>query len=359
MRILVTGARAPVALEWARILMRLGHQVWLADSVPWVLSRGCRGVRKFITFPSPRFQSAKFTAWVLDTVAKEKIELILPTCEEVFYLDEVATRVNVFAPPRAALRRLHGKFDFQQMAVEAGLPAARTIRYEEMESPDGWWVKPEFSRFAVKGGPASLTKPELEESTSWIAQELLQGDEWCCYAVAIAGRISALASYRSIFRSGKGASVAFEQESFADMFSWVQAFAKFHQLTGQLSFDFMHLPDGRLLPLECNPRATSGLHLLLENLDWVTSLIDGNVGETVFPQPGVGRMLAIPMLLAEKKSGWGRGFKNCHDAVWSVSDPFPALFGQPMSLAFFALRALRHRISLNEAFTWDIEWNGN
>jgi hypothetical protein len=63
--------------------------------------------------------------------------------------------------------------------------------------------------------------------------------------------------------------------------------------------------------------------------------------------------LFLPVLLS-KPSLAG----SSPDVIARADDPAPAL-SQGLTAAEFAWRALRHRISLLEATTWDIEFNGD
>ena len=359
-RILILGARAPVALEWARLLAAHGCTVWLSDSVWFALSRGCQFAKGFLKTPSPRFDSAGYEATLKQFIVRHGIELIIPTCEEVFHLHSIREIVPVFAPEFSLLQQLHSKRRFMQLAESLRLPVPRTEpvidrHWSGMESGD-WWMKPEYSRFAVRGGSPA----EVDYSDgSWIAQERLRGQEWCCYAVAMQGKLAAYASYRSIFRAGRGASVSFVQESMPAMFSWVESFVRETNLTGQIAFDFIASEDGRLLPVECNPRATSGIHLLAGSTAWAESVITNSAPENcIHPAWDAAAMLAIPMLLAPKLPGWKSAWRQSRDVVWRWRDPLPGIVGQTISLIGFGVRALALGITLNEAFTWDIEWNG-
>ena len=359
-RILITGARAPVALEWARLRAARGCKVWLSDSVWFALGRGCRFAEGFIRTPSPRFDPKGYESTLKKFIERHGIELIIPTCEEVFHLHSIREIVRVFAPEFDVLKQLHSKRIFMELANSMGLPVPRTEavidqQWSEMAGGD-WWLKPEYSRFAVHGGP-----PEEVATTvgSWIAQERLRGDEWCCYAVAVQGKLAAYASYKSIFRAGRGASVSFVQEPMPAMFSWVERFVRELNITGQVAFDFISTEDGRMLPLECNPRATSGIHLLGNSIAWIETVLTSSAPEEcIDATPGTAAMLAIPMLLSPRLPGWKSTWKMGRDVVWRWSDPLPGIVGQTISLIGFGCRAFALGISLNEAFTWDIEWNG-
>ena len=372
--VLITGARAPAALEWARLLSAAGWRVVMADCIPWVLSRGTQAAQKFWTLPSSRFRFSEFANALTRICAAEEIDLVLPTCEEVFYVAACAgslpTKTKVFAPNFPVLRRLHSKWEFNTLVRHHGLeaPATHLLKSPQdaepwlAESGRRWFAKPEFSRFASRGGPVTSTEDlagwNISSRYPWVLQEFAEGSAWCTYSMAVDGKILAHTAYRPIFTAGRGAAVAFRHEDHPRLQSWVEHFARLENLTGQVSFDFVENTTGQLWPLECNPRATSGIHLLGSSLHGqrqdFPSLCAG-----LRPFSQAGRMLTIPMLLAKKRPGWCSTFWQSRDVVWSWRDPWPGLISQCLSVAAFAVRAAVRQISLNEALTWDIEWNGH
>ncbi|VTR20119.1 Uncharacterised protein [Serratia fonticola] len=94
MNILITGARAPVAIEWARIALRSGHRVWLADSLKWPLGRFLQGIEGYLRLPSPRQDLAGYQRQLQGYLDQHAIELLIPTCEEIFYLSKRLLRIS-------------------------------------------------------------------------------------------------------------------------------------------------------------------------------------------------------------------------------------------------------------------------
>ena len=65
MFVLVTGARAPVAIEWANLLTRLGHSVILTDSLDKPLGAYCQHIEQYIKTHSPRFNFTHYQSEIL------------------------------------------------------------------------------------------------------------------------------------------------------------------------------------------------------------------------------------------------------------------------------------------------------
>lgn len=160
MRILVTGARAPVALEWARILSEGGHEVWMCDSVKFPLApRASQVVQPvFIPIPSPRWDFPAYASKMLELGSQ--VDMIIPTCEEIFYVAKVAwserDRKKCLMPDKDLLYQLHHK-----KLVYARVPACTAIAFPKttvLEHPDDLLLgeldssilKPVYSRFGSK-----------------------------------------------------------------------------------------------------------------------------------------------------------------------------------------------------------------
>src|SRR5688572_17054720 len=103
MRILISGARAPVAQDLARACRAAGMDVHLADSVTPFAARALRPRFPIHRLPPPRQAFADFRKRLLALIDEIAPDLLVPTCEEVFWLAEAARRDGyadrLFAPP--------------------------------------------------------------------------------------------------------------------------------------------------------------------------------------------------------------------------------------------------------------------
>jgi hypothetical protein len=218
-------------------------------------------------------------------------------------------------------------------------------------------IKPHFKN--------TLATLEVDEGRPWIAQIYLEGTQFCSYSVCHKGHITAHATYRSEFTAGKGAAVHFKHEDNAAVFEWVRKFVDHYKISGQVAFDFIQTNDGRVYAIECNPRATSGLHLLASNPKFIDAFLNPEL-ECVFPQAGESHMIGLAMLLYAlpasmrtfRPAAWTRAFFSASDVIFSIRDPMPFLM-QFTSLIEHALTARANKISMLQASTFDIEWNGH
>jgi hypothetical protein len=163
---------------------------------------------------------------------------------------------------------------------------------------------------------------------------------------------------------GRSSSYYFEPAVEPRIEACVRALVAATRFTGQISFDWIRDADGRCRVLECNPRATSGLHLF----DLQDALPDALAGEATAlvhsqsPQP---RMITAVMATSGlwdacrrgKLAAWRRDFARARDVIAPPGDRRP-LLGGLADVAAYARLALRQRCSLREAATRDIEWDG-
>lgn len=256
-RILITGTRAPVSVDLARAFRRQGHEVVGCD----VFQTASFG--KGMMYRSPRADPDGFAEDVERIVEQVKPDLIVPLCEEIYYWARLR-RYPLFAPSVDTLMRLHSKYEFARFATGLGLSVPFTERTSDW-APDSVF-KPEFSRF----GSRVLIRPAHGPSNDdprnpWIRQAYVAGEDLCFYAIARAGRLRAFSAYRSEWRTAGGTSYYFDPLT-PDLSDRLQAIAtklvNALGLTGQIACDLRLDQMGRLWLLECNPRATSGLHLL-------------------------------------------------------------------------------------------------
>lgn len=374
--VLITGGRAPVALDLARKFARAGARVVVADSASAQLCRRSRAVARSYRVPPPNRRPDAFVDALVQIVRAEGVDLVVPTCEEVFFVargrDELRAHCAVLADPLAVLRRLHSKWEFPRWAAELGLPVPGTRLVTSTEQlvdlPRPFVLKPVFSRFGTHVHVVVDRVPAVDIGAArpWVAQELLTGRQVCTYSVASAGRLVAHAAYATEFTAGPGACIAFEPVDHPGVDAWVRRFVAGSGVSGQIAFDFMVTAGGEAVPLECNPRATSGVHLLGDDLP--AALLGaalGDAGPAVRPAPDARAMIAMAMLsfgLASVRSWsglrrWGQVVAGSSDVIAVPGDRGP--FGSQFAvLAENGVRALRTGRSVIECSTHDIAWDG-
>ncbi|CDX24552.1 conserved hypothetical protein [Mesorhizobium sp. ORS 3359] len=376
--ILITGARAPVALHLARLVHGAGRRVILADTPARPIAAASKACARHHRLPPPRFEPQAYAIAVEALIRAEGVELVIPTCEEVFHL-ALAWRGRtmpgkLFAPDIGLLAQVHNKHSFIRLAEQLGLAVPETTLLnsrDDLESVRGHSrdlvFKPVWSRFAshvlLRPTPDFLDAIAPSPAMPWVAQRFVEGEEISAYAVAREGRLKALALYRSTYRAGKGAGIFFERVEDEAARDLVECIVAGTTWTGQISFDLMREPGGRVLPLECNPRAVSGLHFFRDLARFAAAVLGD--GPEVRPDVTMPQTVRLAMwiygLPVALRSGelarFRKAMREGQDMLDWPGDSAPVRAQWP-ALAEIAGMAWRERISLQAASTRDIEWNG-
>ena len=371
MKVLITGARAPASMDMMRSLIRQGFEVYSADSMAFPLGRFVKGITKHFTIPKPNTQLTAFIEALKDLVISNQIDLLIPTCEEIFFVSqgykELAPYTRLLCEPFARLDTLHNKHQFNQLAQEYGLdvPESWLLTQESdkdlLPNPESLILKPVYSRFGshlvIK--PSSETLAKLDLSVPYLAQNFVEGKEYCTYALVENGRVLAQASYHPKYTSGPAAGIYFEPVDLKPINDFVRVFCKNYEFSGQIAFDFI-VKDGKAFALECNPRVTSGFHLLSDHLDWQQLLAGKEQDIPVASQP---YMLGLAMKLKglhyfiKNPKNFTQDYLKAHDVLKNKAYPWLGLKSF-ITISNISLRMIKEQKSFHRASTDDIEFNG-
>jgi len=357
--ILILGARAPIALEMCRSFHHHGHTVFMADSLHLTLARWSNSVKKYFVLPAPAFNLEAFRKELQRIIQEYKITHCIPTCEESFYVSMIRADLpcKVWIDDIQKLDQLHNKFTFIQFAQNyfAVPQTINVANFSNWETSEKFVFKPIYSRFGhqtIIGQLAVLCKARIKQPNQWIVQELIVGKEICVYSIWEEGQLKAFSAYYPKYRYGQGAGIYFETFWDDKIFEAVQQFGKALNYTGQLSFDFI-IKNGKAYVIECNPRGTSGAHLIglklaISFLQSKTILIDTNV------QP---KAIKFAVWITNFKLIFGADYKKAKDVIFQKNDIRP-MFLQGLSLFELLYLKFKRNKSLSDVMTEDIEWNG-
>ncbi|WP_068774831.1 ATP-grasp domain-containing protein [Paenibacillus sp. FJAT-26967] len=394
MRVLLTGARSYTALDMARRLQLGGCSVYAADCVRFPVSAGSRALKGFFYLTSPREDLRGFIRGLQEVIRRERIQLLLPSSEEILYLapflEELEADCRVFCAPFEQLKMLHNKWTFSQLTSDCLIQTPETVLMLTPEDMSGlklpassYVFKPVYSRFASRTviAPAGLphtVNPSPEDP--WIAQKYVHGRELCSYHLAVDRVIAAESCYEPVYRLGKASGYYFEPVQHPRISNFAAELVRKLDFTGHISFDFIEEESGNVFVLECNPRSTSGLHLVSRH-DFVKPLLefvrarasfDGDEpltdarleGRTARSAPSAKpRMIAYAMLGNPFYHGlrgmkcWLRDYGRAGDVLWDRTDPWVIPY-HVLSLVETVYDSLTRRISFKNAATANIEWDG-
>lgn len=376
MRVLILGARAPACLEWARAFDEAGWHVIVGDSLGQPLSRFSRSAHHFVRLPEPRQNPTVWIEALAKLIETQRIDLLLPTCEEVFYLshglERLAPLCRVLTSDFSLLHRLHHKGQFAAMTQGWALAAPETRLLMDrqavlalVDEAEQWVFKPAYSRFAsqtlIRPSARQLSEVHPDRASPWVAQRFIDGQEFCSFSVLIDGELRAHSCYQPRYRVGRGSGIYFQPAVPQAVRRFLERFGQETGYTGQVGFDFIEDREGRFHVLECNPRATSGVHLFDDQRKSLVSSL-GETCEKVLEPTDDPRMIALAMLLLAapprllSPTFW-RDYSAARDVVVQKGDFWP-LGAQVLSLAEIISRSVSRRCGLLAASTADIEWNG-
>lgn len=370
--VLLTLGRLPVALDLARGFDRLGWRVVVAEPFGMHLCRMSRSVHASRRVRSPRLGRSAYLEDLLAVIADENVSLVVPVSEESIHVaalrDRLPPQVSLFSSGQEELLKLHDKLEFNRQARALGLDVPKT-----WVSPDALEAEPEDLtvvvkrrwscsgtglRFATAGSLGHVTGDEL-------VQERVDGDERSYFAIARNGDVLSEATYRARVRSGSVA-VCFERVADAEAVeAWARTFVRASGHSGFIGFDFMIGEGGKPFAIECNPRATSGLHFLDAKV--AAKLIAGAGGETLArderPRYLTESWSCYTSFLAALLRGQGAGrifseLRRASDVTWARTDPWPFLL---MTVNTWPVirRALSARRGFAQVAMLDLEWRAD
>lgn len=377
MRLLLTSPRAPVTLDLARRFHARGEEVFLCDSLRLGCARFSRCHQGMFHTPQPRQSPERYIDAINDIVQKHTIDLVVPTCEEVFYLARFREEIEceVFVDTLEKLNAIHNKWTFSQ---SAGNEAAEVPESFELRCPNDiepfransadFVFKPQYSRFAsetlVGPKPHQLDKLSFSNNKHWIAQQRIVGTEISTYSVAHSGVLTANCCYQSFYRAGRGSGIYFRSVQMPKILEFVNSFVTATKYTGQIGFDCIVDENGIPWVIEGNPRATSGLHMFSDESSICESILSKNRSliEADLDQPAmIGAAMpvwGVPQAIRKWKMGqFIRDMLQGRDVLFRWNDVLPAL-ALPVTMLEIAWLAVSRGESLQQAATHDIEWNG-
>jgi predicted ATP-grasp superfamily ATP-dependent carboligase len=370
--VLLTLGRLPKALDIARALAAAGCRVIVAEPFKRHLTGASRAVARSVVVHSPVDDHERYLTELQRVIEEEGVRLVVPVSEEILFAaalrDRLPEGVRLFAMPFATLRALHDKHSFIGVCAAAGVAAPQT---RALDAPDAQAladagptvVKPVAScsgrgvQFLERG--ARL--PRVTEPC--IVQEFCAGQVLSTFSVARQGKVLLTVTYRGAVMQGTVA-VCFERiDTPPPVAEWVDRFVGHCEFDGFISFDLVQQVDGQVRGIECNPRATSGIHFVAP---------EGLAAAILHPEqtPSLryreARLLQqfYPCLTETQKSMFTERFsrnlnflRRARDVTWSLRDPWPWL-SMPLSSWTIIEQALRRGCTFGEVAMIDMAWTG-
>jgi predicted ATP-grasp superfamily ATP-dependent carboligase len=160
-------------------------------------------------------------------------------CDQARNLDLTAPKAFLITSPAQILN-----FDFIK---DHNSYILKSIKYDSVTRLD-------MTKLPFKGMEDYIKNLPISAESPWVMQEFVTGQEYCTHSTVRNGEIRLhCCSKSSPFQ------INYEQIDNPEIFQWVQHFVKSLNLTGQISFDFIQTKDGKVYPIECNPRTHTAI----------------------------------------------------------------------------------------------------
>ena len=382
MRILISGWRSYVALELIRLLQ--SHEVYVVDSQSKYISQKSNYIKKCFTSSKPVWCFKGFKNDILKIIKDYNIDVLIPTSEEIFYLsffkEEIeASNCKFLWEDFTTLRELHSKYDIISKCQWMGITIPETVKfyskkklesYIASKSIKNYVIKPEFSRFASQVVSNKFWRKTIRDINidlkynSYICQEYIDGLDVSSYSIFNKWDLGSHVSYISQNSYKNGASIAFKTYKNKNILDFLIQFWKTTWFHGQIAFDFK-VNNKDVVLLECNPRATNGIHLFREDKNFKETLekilIQEHIKTSYVLSRQVERVHIIPLVLyifmSWKLSLLWKIYRLNSDTVYDKNNRY-IFWYQLYLFLFYIKKSFLSRKSITEAMTYDIEYDG-
>lgn len=362
-RVLILGGRAPVSLYLAKILSENSHRVFTADSIRRFVAKKAKYIEKGFVIRKPNEDIEGFTEDINKIVKDNNIDIVIPTCEEAFHLSKVKEKINtvVFVEDFSKMIKLHDKYEFIKFceSIDIRIPETKIVtKDDKFKTSKKSIVKPRFSRF---GSEVFIREKNtfvvLNGNYDYVLQEFLEGNQICSYSIAVEGNVLLHVNYHTKYVVNTGTNIFFEYIQKQEVLKIVEVIVKELNFTGQIAFDFIETNKG-IMPIECNPRATSGLCLLPNNIDILECMFNKNKPEIKkYNTEAIKTLMFFRGIFNLKflEKAYRQDFRSANDNV--LASGIKCNINQIASLATFFLIAKKNKIRIESASTLDIECN--
>ncbi len=308
MRVLVTDGETRATLAITRSLGRRGHQVIVGDAQAGALAQTSRYCERAVQYARPTVDEDSFVATLAETVARERIDVLLPVTDVTTAV--VSERRGVFEPscriplaPKASIAAAADKAGLLELATTLGVATPRTQRVEtpnampSLELMFPVVVKPHRSRFRRGSGWGSgrvayaADRIELDrlvavappEAFPLLLQERIEGPGLGVFLCLRDGRTVARFCHRRLRERPPSGGVSVLSESISPSPVAVESAERLLRHLGWVGVAMIEFKvdqrDGVAKLMEINPRFWGSLQLAIDaGVDFPAILVENGEG---------------------------------------------------------------------------------
>ena len=369
--VLLTLGRLPKALEVARALHSAGARVLVAEPFERHLSGVSNAVSQSFVVTAPALDRQRYLDDLRALVRAHQVDLLVPISEEIVHVSALhgtlPASCRLLSMSQAEILAVHDKGRFVETCAAAGVSAPQSHPSDhesarELAAKFDYVLKPTSScsgrgvRFLAAGDEVP---PVAERS---IVQRLLRGELVSSFSIARAGEVRLTVLYRGAVMQGTVA-VCFERIDVpAAVDRWVRSFVAHTRFDGFVSFDLIIDAEGQVHGIECNPRATSGIHFV-EPQGLAAALLEPQTAPPPTLRAGRFAQQFYPCLTETQKSMFTPRFRRnlrcllqAREVTWDAADPWPFI-GMPYTAWNIIALASRKRMTFGEVAMLDFAWN--
>jgi predicted ATP-grasp superfamily ATP-dependent carboligase len=296
-RILLSEGASTSAREAITALGVKGHHIEVCDPSPHCLGRFSRFVHKVHRCPGLRDDPAAYLHFMLDLVARQRFDVLLPIHEQGLLFAKVSERlrphVGVALPSFESYRRAHSKAGFSRLLSDLGLPQPATrfvttpaelrdairppcvVKSSIATASRGIWLIDDGT------DPAQILR-QIEAAGAFedmvLVQEFVQGPIEHAQAVFHQGRLVAMHAYRQLLAGAGGGPALKESVGRPAVEAHLAQIGQHLAWHGALSVDYI-LTDAGPRYVDCNPRLVEPMSAALAGLDLADFVVRISQGE--------------------------------------------------------------------------------
>ena len=267
------------------------------------------------------------------------------------------------------IRLFHDKLRFIEMARSLGLSVPETHQLgseagARLAESRKYILKPiaTCSGQGLEICDAGTVLPSAKDRPPTVVQAFTGGAHKSTFSFAHEGRVIGTIVYEAALLSGTVAAAFRLLPQEPAIATWVEKFVAGTGISGMVSFDFIEDDEGTPLAIECNPRATSGIHFV-EPADISGALLapENQFGLQIKPVTLMHQFypsLTETQMAAFRRDDFAKKFavfRKAQDVNFAWRDPLP-LWLQPFTAWTIVKRSLLNGESFGEASTFDIAW---